>query len=136
MMGKNQNLKRKPLKPREKIVFEKSEYAVVEFIDDRSKLFEGIPELWFVNEERTACYWPPKKGRSFKLRAIDQDTPDWDWDIYECIVVSEGHGIHLFLFLIECFTIRFGLQLLIVLPPVLCEKSARNATIQVVPTTI
>lgn len=96
MKEKNENIKRKPLKPREKIVFEKSEYAVVEFIDDRIKLFESIPESWFINEERSACYWPPKTGRSFKLRAINQDIPDFDWDIYECIVVSEGHGIDLF----------------------------------------
>lgn len=97
MKAKKVNLKRKPSKPREQIVFQKSKYAVVEFVDDRIKLFEGIPELWFVNEERNAFYWPPKTGRSFKLRAINQETPDWDWDIYECIVVSEGHG-KIFLF--------------------------------------
>lgn len=94
MKEKNVNLKRKPPKPkpREKIVFEKCKYAVIKFIDYKSKLFESIPESWFVNEEKTACYWPPKTGRSFKLRALNQDAPDWDWVIYECIVVSEGHG--------------------------------------------
>lgn len=109
MKQKNVNLKKKPTKDRDKIVFHKSKFAVVKFIDVISKLFECIPESWFVNEERTACYWPPKTGRSFKLRAMNQDEPNWDWDICECIVVSDGHGTHFFKFFIERFDIRFGL---------------------------
>lgn len=72
---KSYNAKMKT-KPREKVNFNKSKYAVVRFMEDSSKLFESIPELWFINEEKTACYWPPKSGRSFTLRAINQDVPD------------------------------------------------------------
>ncbi len=96
MKQKKENLKKKLVKPREKIVFRNSEYAVIKFIENRIKLFESIPESWFINEERTACYWPPKTGKSFKLRAINQDIPDWDWEIYECIVVSGGHGKYIY----------------------------------------
>lgn len=79
-------------KPREKLNFNKGTYAVVKFIDSNSKLFETIPELWFIDEEKSACYWPPKSGKSFILRAMNQDEPDWDWGLYECEVVSEGLG--------------------------------------------
>lgn len=77
-------MKKRKEKPKEKFNFIKCEYAVVKFIEERNKLFETIPENWFVDEERTTCFWPPKGGRSATLRAIDQDSPDWVWEAYEC----------------------------------------------------
>lgn len=45
-----------------------------------------------VNEEKTVCFWPPKSGKSVTLRAMNQDEPDDDWEVYECELISEGHG--------------------------------------------
>lgn len=82
-------------KKTDKLKYNKSTFSVVKFPDEkdsRIKLFECIPELWFVNEEKTLCFWPPKSGKSFTLRVMNQEPPDDTWDVYECTVVSEGHG--------------------------------------------
>lgn len=79
-------------KKTEKLNFAKCTYSVVKFIEKLHKLFDCIPELWFVDEFKTACFWPPRSGKSVTLRAMHQDEPDDDWEVYECEVVSEGHG--------------------------------------------
>lgn len=44
-------------------------------------------------EEKSLCFWPPKTGKPFKLRIMIQDIPEEeDWEVYECEVISEGHG--------------------------------------------
>lgn len=88
-------------KKEEKVSFIKSPYAVVKFIEEKNKLFESIPESWFINEEKTTCYWPPKGGRSVTLRAMSQDVPDGDWEVCECTVVSLGHGKFYIIFLVR-----------------------------------
>ncbi len=88
-------------KKTEKINFEEELFAVIKFVEPEIdvKSFECIPDNWFVVEEDgkidgeiRRCYWPPKSKQSFTLRAMNRDTPDEDWNIYECEVVSEGHG--------------------------------------------
>lgn len=68
-------------------------YAVVrvENEDEREKLFECIPDRWFVDENKTSCFWPPMIGKPFHLRAISCERPDDSWAIYECTVISDGH---------------------------------------------
>ncbi len=85
-------------KKTEKLRFVDEKFAVVKFreCDDvtklLSKLFECIPELWFTDEEKTHCYWPPKSKKSITLRAMNLDLPEDDWEIFECEVVREGLG--------------------------------------------
>lgn len=59
--------------------------------DDDEKLFECVPDRWFVDERKTFCYWPPATGKSFSLRAISCEKPDDSWNIYPCTVISAGH---------------------------------------------
>lgn len=68
-------------------------YAVVRVEDEDAseKLFECIPELWFVDENKGSCYWPPPNGKTFHLRAINCEKPDDSWRIYDCTVISDGH---------------------------------------------
>lgn len=82
----------KTKKKKENLKYAKGTYAVVKFFENFHKLFECIPDAWFVNEEKTLCFWPPKRGKSFTLRAMNQEMPDDDWEVYECEVISEGHG--------------------------------------------
>lgn len=119
----------------QKLNSNKCSYAVVKFIEKLNKLFEGIPESWFVDEEQTSCFWPPKRGRSVTLRAIDQDEPDWDWEVYECEVVSLGHGNFIFCFSRSDVVLSFTLiQKLIALPPVSYETNVLNLTTRAVQT--
>lgn len=85
------NMKKK--KP-EKLVRANGTYSTVKFVDPEqmSKLFDCIPDIWFVNEEKTLCFWPPKSKKSVTLLAMSQAEPDDDWSVYECEIVSEGHG--------------------------------------------
>lgn len=82
----------------EKINFGEELFTVVKFVEtgNDTKLFECIPDIWFLEDdedgERRRCYWPPKSKQSFTLRAMNRDVPDEDWTIYECEVVSGGHG--------------------------------------------
>lgn len=92
MTNKSKN-KKKP----EKIKFAKELFSVVKFVEPEAigrniKSFECIPDVWFVDEEKQMCFWPPNSKKSFILRAMNQDIPDDDWLVYECEVVSEGHG--------------------------------------------
>lgn len=68
-------------------------YAVVRFVDENisEKLFECIPDRWFVDENKTHCYWPPSTGASFSLRAIKCEKPDDTWSACEIKVISEGY---------------------------------------------
>lgn len=69
----------------------KGEFSVVKFIDHIGKLFECIPDIWFVDENKEACFWPPKTGKSFSLRALTGEMPDDSWLVYGCEVISENH---------------------------------------------
>lgn len=67
-------------------------YSTVEFTDrEYGRLFECIPDIWFYDENKDACYWPPKTGKSFTLRALNGDLPDDTWEVCGCAVISEGH---------------------------------------------
>lgn len=69
-------------------------YTVIRFEDEDTpdKMFECIPDRWFLDETKTRCYWPPNTGASFKLRAIKCEKPDpTTWNVYEVRVVSEGY---------------------------------------------
>lgn len=67
-------------------------YSVVKFIENRTKMFECIWDGWFVDENRDHCRWPPNKGKSYLLRVLSKEKPDDSWKIYQCEVISEGHG--------------------------------------------
>lgn len=68
-------------------------YTVVQFNDEDEveKLFECIPDRWFIDESKSHCYWPPSTGTPFSLRAIRCEKPDDSWNVYEVKVISEGH---------------------------------------------
>lgn len=69
-------------------------YSVIEFMHEEcdDRLFECIPDSWFVDESKQLCFWPPKSGtKSLSLRAINCERPDDDWNVYECKLVSGGH---------------------------------------------
>lgn len=85
-MPKNQKLAKSPK-------YAIQTYSVVAFQDDcdTEKLFECIPDRWFVDESKTRCYWPPTTGKSYTVRAINCEKPDDSWSIYEVKVISEGH---------------------------------------------
>lgn len=86
-------MKKKPIdKSQPKYLIYK--YTVLEFEeeDELDKLFECIPDRWFLDESKSRCYWPPRTGKPFKLRAISCEKPDIiTWSVYKCKVVSEGH---------------------------------------------
>lgn len=67
-------------------------YSVVKFNEKGIKLFECIWDGWFVDENREACFWPPKTGKNYLMRVLSQEKPDDSWKIYKCEVISEGHG--------------------------------------------
>lgn len=66
-------------------------FSVVLFKENNMKLFECIPDCWFLNADKTFCYWPPK-GRSYKLRAMNREKPDSSWVVSACVFVSGGYG--------------------------------------------
>lgn len=78
----------------EKFRYIRGEFSVVKFYesDFKTKLFDCIPDIWFIGEEKKLCYWPPKSKKSSTYRAMNQDEPEDDWEIYECELISEGHG--------------------------------------------
>lgn len=76
----------------DKLRYSKGTFSVVKFLEEYAKLFECIPDLWFYNEDKTMCYWPSKSKKSVTLRAMSQDEPEDDWTVYQCELVSEGHG--------------------------------------------
>lgn len=76
----------------------KGKYTVVKFIEVGDKLFECIPDIWFVDEDKTSCFWPPKTGKSFTLRALTGETPDDSYSIHACEVISEDHRKFLIFF--------------------------------------
>lgn len=82
--------RRKKLKPINKSASE--DYSVVKFYENDSLLFECIPNVWFTDEEKTSCYWPPKTGATVWARALKRELPDESYEIYVCEVVSEGLG--------------------------------------------
>lgn len=86
----NSKVKKKNAKFR----YTKGKFAVIKFYESENKikLFDCIPDLWFADEEKNHCYWPPKSKKSVTLRAMNQDLPEDDWSVYECEVISEGHG--------------------------------------------
>lgn len=88
-MKKNIKTRKKPEKRRAE-----GTYSIVKFLDyeKKEKLFECIPDVWFVDEEKGLCYWPPKSKKSVTLLAMKQQVPEDDWCVYECEVVSDGHG--------------------------------------------
>lgn len=67
-------------------------YSVVLFDDEEEseKLFECIPDLWFVDDLRESCFFPPKTGKPYMQRAINCEKPDDDWGVYSCKIVSGG----------------------------------------------
>lgn len=87
-MDKQNNRKKKILT---KLPTPKGKYSVVKFVEDIFKLFECIPDNWFVDDSKEWCFWPPK-GKSVTLRAMNYEEPDRDlWERFSCILVSEGH---------------------------------------------
>lgn len=66
-------------------------FTVVQFQEKGMKLFDCIPDCWFVDENRKSCFWPPK-GKSYKLRALRKEKPDDTWEISKCVVVSGGYS--------------------------------------------
>lgn len=69
-------------------------YTVIQFDDEdeEEKLFECIPDRWFLDETKRRCFWPPSTGAPFSVRAMRCEKPDDSWNIYDVIVVSDGHG--------------------------------------------
>lgn len=66
-------------------------YTVVKFDDEeKKKLFECIPDLWFVNELRESCFFPPATGKPYVQRAINCEKPEDHWGIYNCKIVRGG----------------------------------------------
>lgn len=61
--------------------------------EENERLFECIPNLWFLNESRERCYYPPRTGRTFQQRAIRCEKPNDDWSVYPCKVVTGGFGM-------------------------------------------
>ena len=74
-----------------KYTIEKYTVVQVEHEDATEKLFECVSDRWFVDETKTACFWPPPNGKPFSVRAINCEKPDDSWNVYECRVISEGH---------------------------------------------
>lgn len=68
-------------------------YSVVKFRENKLRLFECIPDRWFLNEEKESCYWPPKNGKNFMVLAMNQETTNNSWEMFRCEVVSEGHSM-------------------------------------------
>lgn len=63
-----------------------------ELREDEEKLFECIPDRWFVDETKTHCYWPPLSSKAFSLRAVNCEKPDiGTCSVEKCTVISEGH---------------------------------------------
>lgn len=60
-------------------------------VDKREKLVECIPDRWFVDENKSSCFWPPITGKLFRLRAINCEKPEDDSNIYQCTIISDGH---------------------------------------------
>lgn len=55
-----------------------SSYSVIEVMDEdrEGRLFECIPDSWFVDATKLTCFWPSQSGtKSFSLRAINCDKP-------------------------------------------------------------
>lgn len=68
-------------------------YTVVKFEfedDENERLFDCIPDIWFVNELKESCFFPPKTGKKYIQRAINCERPEDDWDIYPCKIVKGG----------------------------------------------
>lgn len=78
-------------KPKAKEATYKGKFTTVKFIDREDKLFDCIPDIWFVDENREVCFWPPKSGKSVTLRAMTGEMPDDTWSIYACEIISENH---------------------------------------------
>lgn len=86
------------------------EYSVIEFEDEEisDRLFECIPDSWFVDESKRLCFWPPTCGtKSLSLRAINCEKPDDTWGVCECKVVSGGHCKFLYLRVVFVLKILF-----------------------------
>lgn len=68
-------------------------YSVIQFDEEEpeEKLFECIPDLWFVDENRKSCRFPPITGKSYIQRAINCEMPEDHWGIDDCTVISGGH---------------------------------------------
>lgn len=67
------------------------DYTVIQFDEEEDeKLFECIPDIWFVDELRESCFFPPKTGKSYMQRAINCEKPEDDWRIYACKIVKTG----------------------------------------------
>lgn len=76
--------------PKKKYIIHK--YSVVELEEDEDeRLFECIPDRWFVDELRERCFFPPRTGRTFRARAISCEKPKDEWSICICKVVSTGY---------------------------------------------
>lgn len=78
------------------------EYTVIEFDEESydERMFECIPNTWFVDESKQQTYWPPKSGsKTVMHRAVNCDRPDpATWNIYDCKVVRGGFRRFLYLF--------------------------------------
>lgn len=88
-------------------------YAVIRLEnedDDEERLFECIPDRWFVDETKKTCFWPPTTVKSFTVKAINCEKPDDSWNIYACTVISDGHRMFPSIFLFRQF-LNFDFQL-------------------------
>ncbi len=66
-------------------------HSVVKFVEDNNdRSFDCIPDIWFKDEYKEFCYWPPQTGRNVALRALKLEIPDDTWTLYPCEVVKGG----------------------------------------------
>ncbi len=67
-------------------------FDVIKLFEEDSTLFGCIPDNWYVEEDKSSCFWPPTKGKSVSIRALKREKPDETWERYQCEVVKEGFG--------------------------------------------
>lgn len=68
-------------------------FTVIKIIEtNNDRLFDCVPDVWFTNEDKDSCFWPPTKGKNVAIRALKQELPDDSWETFNCEVVKEGFG--------------------------------------------
>lgn len=66
-------------------------HTVVKFLEVNDDVsFDCIPDIWFKDEDKDFCYWPPPTGKNVAIRAVKQELPDDTWTLYKCEVVKGG----------------------------------------------
>lgn len=81
----------------------KGEFTVIKFIMERpyGKFFECIPDVWFVDESKLICFWPPKSGKSFSLRALTGEN-QMIRGMYTNVKLSVKVTVSFYIFRVEC----------------------------------